>query len=90
MEFECGYTLANDCERVWSQLDRVDLDRDEVGDCFLSCEVLTPILQLKSLQNPLRILRIQICYWLFSYVGVEVENRVNLSKICERFWRLQL
>ena len=50
MEFECGYTLANDCERVWSQPDRVNLDRDEVGECFLSCEVLTPILLLKLLQ----------------------------------------
>ena len=50
MEFESGYTLAKDCERVWSQPDRVNLDRDEVGECFLSCEVLTPILQLKSLQ----------------------------------------
>ena len=50
MEFESGYTLAKDCERVWSQPDRVNLDRDEVGECFLSCEVLTPILLLKLLQ----------------------------------------
>ena len=46
------------------------------SDCVVAVEVVTVTL---------RILRIQTCYRLFSYVGAEFENGVNLRKVCERF-----
>ena len=51
---------------------------------FLSCEVLTPILQLKSLQ-----IRWESCEFKSNTgslvkFGVEVENGVYLRKICEK------
>ena len=51
------------------------------SDCIIAVEVVTVTL---------RILRIQTCYRLFSYVGAEFENGVNLRKVCERFWILQI
>ena len=51
------------------------------SDCIVAVEVVTVTL---------RILRIQTCYRLFSYVGAEFENGVNLRKVCERFCILQI
>ena len=63
------------------QILKVAQDAEANSDCIVAVEVVTVTL---------RILRIQTCYRLFSYVGAEFENGVNLRKVCERFCILQI
>ena len=68
--------------------DEIERLREE-NERLITCNSDTSI-AVEVVTVTLRILRIQTCYRLFSYVGAEFENGVNLRKVCERFCILQI
>ena len=61
----------------------------KLKNCSITCNSDTSI-AVEVVTGTLGIVRIQTCYWLFSYVDAEFENGVNLRKVCERFCILQI